>query len=164
MALWCGSFEEWEDEFKMTAKALGELSLGLRANAQIANGKEYISGRGVPHMDPITVATFISLQIASGFLKEHGKEIYGKVKELLRPEELITLNLLENHPGNGELQQQVAGLIGKQLATNSDLARECETLLENFRASISIENQIRQTGDDNIAMQGIHGSQININK
>ena len=115
-------------------------------------------------MDLITIATFISLEIASGFLKEHGKEIYGKVRELLRPEELITLNLLENHPGDGELQQQVAGLIGKQLATNSDLARECQTLLEKFRASITIENQITQTGDGNIAMQGIHGSQVNINK
>ena len=115
-------------------------------------------------MDLTTVATFICLQIASGFLKEHGKEIYGKVKELLRPEELITLNLLENEPGSGKLQQQVAGLIATQLATNPDLAQECDALLEKFRGSITIENRIMQTGDDNIAMQGIHGSQVNINK
>ena len=115
-------------------------------------------------MDLTTVATFICLQIASGFLKEHGKEIYGKVKELLRPEELIALNLLENEPKSGELQQQVAGLIATQLATNPDLAQECEALLEKFRAAITIKNQITQTGDGNIAMQEVHGSQININK
>jgi hypothetical protein len=113
-------------------------------------------------MDLTTVATFICLQIASGFLKENGKEIYGKVKELLRPEEFITLNLLENEPGSGELQQQVAGLIATQLAANPDLAQECEALLEKFRAAI--KNQITQTGDGNIAMQGVHGSQISINK
>ncbi|HEY0725864.1 MAG TPA: hypothetical protein VGD41_18090 [Pyrinomonadaceae bacterium] len=115
-------------------------------------------------MDPITIATFISLQIASGFLKEHGKEIYGKVKELLRPEELVTLNLLENQPGNAELQQQVAGLIGTQLEANPGLARECEALLNEFRAAVTIKSQITQKGDGNIAMQEIHRSQININK
>jgi hypothetical protein len=115
-------------------------------------------------MDLISIATFISLEIASGFLKEHGKEIYGKVKEVLRPEELITLNLLENQPGSGELQQQLAGLIETQLAANPNLARECEALLKQFRAAIMIKNQITQEGDGNIAMQEIHGSQININK
>lgn len=115
-------------------------------------------------MDLISIATFISLEIASGFLKEHGKEIYGKVKEVLRPEELITLNLLENQPESGELQQQLAGLIGTQLAANPNLARECEALLKQFRGAIMIKNQITQEGDGNIAMKEIHGSQININK
>jgi hypothetical protein len=115
-------------------------------------------------MDLISIATFISLEIASGFLKEHGKEIYGKVKEVLRPEELITLNLLENQPESGELQQRLAGLIGTQLAANPNLARECEALLNQFRAAIMIKNQITQEGDGNIAMQEIQGGQININK
>lgn len=40
-----------------------------------------------------TIATFISLEIASGFLKEHGKEIYHKVKDLLTPtHEVIVLS------------------------------------------------------------------------
>ena len=44
----------------------------------MATGKINVSGRGVPH-DLITIATFISLAITSGFLKG----IYGTVKELL---------------------------------------------------------------------------------
>jgi|SRR5882724_13670249 len=115
-------------------------------------------------MDLISIATFISLEIASGFLKEHGKEIYGKLKEVIRPDELITLNLLENQPGSAELQKQVAGVIGTQLAANPNLARECEALLKEFQAAITIQNQITQTGDGNVAMQEILGSQININK
>ena len=35
-------------------------------------------GGGFP-MDLATIVGFISIQVASGFLKEHGKEIYQKV-------------------------------------------------------------------------------------
>jgi ascorbate-specific PTS system EIIC-type component UlaA len=34
-------------------------------------------------MDLETIVGFISIQVASGFLKEHGKEIYQKVKGVL---------------------------------------------------------------------------------
>jgi hypothetical protein len=115
-------------------------------------------------MDLISIATFISLEIASGFLKEHGKEIYGKLKEALKPEELITLNLLETHPDDRNFQQKVASSIGTHLASDPNLSRECEALLKEFQANIKITNEITQTGNGNVAMQEIHGSQININK
>jgi hypothetical protein len=148
----------------VTAVLISHRKVRIALSEQILPGNYRIEWERNFRMDLITIATFISLQIASGFLKEHGKEIYGKVKELLRPEELVTLNLLENQPGSAELQQQVAGLIGTQLGANPDLARECEALLKEFRASITIKNQITQQGDGNIAMQDIQGSQININK
>ena len=55
-------------------------------------------------MDFEMIVGFISLQVASGFLKEHGKEIYHKVKGLLTDDELISLNLLEKYPESKELQ------------------------------------------------------------
>jgi hypothetical protein len=115
-------------------------------------------------MDLMTIATFISLEVASGFLKEHGKEIYQKVKALLTPEELISLKLLETHPDSGELQHEVASALGTRLRTNPQIVQELEEFLAKFPASARKTNTITQTGDGNISIQDIHGSEVNLNK
>ena len=115
-------------------------------------------------MDFVTIATFISLQVASGFLKEHGKEIYQKVKGLLTPEELISLDLLEKYPESKELQGEVATALETHLGANPDVAQELTALLEKLPAFEAKQNTITQTGDGNTAVQDIHGSEININK
>lgn len=115
-------------------------------------------------MDFLTIATFISLEVASGFLKEHGKEIYHKVKGLLTPEELISLNLLEKHPESKELQGEVAAALETHLRDDPGIAQELEALLARLPAFEAKRNAITQTGDGNTAIQDVHGSKININK
>ncbi|HKQ04140.1 MAG TPA: hypothetical protein VJ464_03340 [Blastocatellia bacterium] len=115
-------------------------------------------------MDVLTIASFIAVQVASGFLKEHGKEIYQKVKGILTPEELITLGLLEKHPQSKELQGEVATAVQTHLKTDPGLAQELETLIARLPAIETKQNTISQTGDGNIAVQDIQDSEININK
>ena len=115
-------------------------------------------------MDFITIATFISLEVASGFLKEHGKEIYHRVKGLLTPEELISLNLLEKYPESKELQGEVASALENHLEANPDIAKELEGLLARLPAPETKQNVITQAGDGNIAIQDTHGSKITVNE
>ena len=109
-----------------------------------------------------TIVGFISIQVASGFLKEHGKEIYQKVKSILTDDELISLNLLEANPENRELQEKVAAQLKAHLETNPSLAEELEALIATLRALGTKQNALSQTGDDNIALQDVHGSKISI--
>jgi hypothetical protein len=81
-------------------------------------------------MDWTTVATFISLEIASGFLKEHGKEIYHKAKGLLTPTELTTLGLLEQYPDSKKLQGEVANAFETHLKSNPDITNELNKLIK----------------------------------
>lgn len=115
-------------------------------------------------MDLMTIATFISLEVASGFLKEHGKELYHKVKALLTPQELISLNLLEKYPESKELQGEVTSALKTHLETNPDIAEELEALLVTLPAFAAKQNTIDQAGNGNIAVQDVHGSKINISK
>lgn len=107
-------------------------------------------------MDLITIATFISLEVASGFLKEHGKDIYQRVKNLLTPEELISLDLLEKYPHSKELQGEVATALKTHLEADPDIAKELEALLAKLPAAATKQNTLTQTGDANISVQGSH--------
>src|SRR5260370_662426 len=100
-------------------------------------------------MDLITIATFVSLEVASGFLKAPGQDIYQKVKKLLTPQELISLDLLEKYPQSKELQGEVATAVQRHLETNPDITKE----LEAFLAKLP-QNRVTQTGNANIAVQG----------
>jgi hypothetical protein len=111
-----------------------------------------------------TVAAFIALEIASGFLKEHGKEIYHKAKDLLTPDEIITLNLLEKYPNSKELQGEVATSLETHLKSNPKIAKELEELIKQLPLSQVMRNTITQTGDSHIAVQDTKDSNININK
>ena len=115
-------------------------------------------------MDLETIVGFISIQVASGFLKEHGKEIYQKVKSILTEDELISLNLLEANPENKELQEKVAGQLKTHLETNPAIAEEFKVLIAKLRALGTKQNALSQTGDDNIALQDVHGSKISIGR
>jgi hypothetical protein len=85
-------------------------------------------------MDLEMIVGFISLQVASGFLKEHGNEIYHKVKGLLTDDELISLNLLEQYPESKELQDRFAGELKAHLETNPDIAEQLEGLIKKLPA------------------------------
>lgn len=115
-------------------------------------------------MDLTTIAGFISLQVASGFLKEHGKEIYHKVKALMTDDELISLNLLEKNPESKELQDEFASGLKAHLEKNPGVAQQLEALIANLPPFENKQNALSQTGDANIALQDVHGSKINIGK
>ena len=115
-------------------------------------------------MNLATIVGFISIEVASGFLKEHGKEIYQKVKSILTDDELISLNLLEANPANKELQEKIAGQLKAHLETSPAIAEEFEALIAKLRVRGTKQNALSQTGDDNIALQDVHGSKINIGR
>ena len=115
-------------------------------------------------MDLEMIVGFISLQVASGFLKEHGKEIYHKVKGLLTDDELISLNLLEKYPESKELHDRFAGELKAHLETNPDIAKQLEGLIKKLPSFEKKQNALSQTGEANIALQDVHGSKINIGK
>src|SRR5215213_2864051 len=98
--------------------------------------KKFLSGGGLS-MDLEMIVGFISLQVASGFLKEHGKEIYHKVKGLLTDDELTSLNLLEKYPESKELQDRFAGELKAHLETNPDIAEQLEGLIKKLPRGIS---------------------------
>lgn len=105
-------------------------------------------------MDLISIATFISLEVASGFLKEHGKEIYQKVKDLLTPDELTTLNLLEQYPDSKKLQGEVEATLKTHLESNPDAAEELEALIAKLPKTETTRNTANQSGSANISVQG----------
>jgi hypothetical protein len=88
-------------------------------------------------MEPAIVATFIVLEIASGFLKEHGKEIYHKAKGLLTPEEIITLDLLEKYPESKELQGEIETVLEAHFKANPKISKDVEELLVKLKQNIS---------------------------
>lgn len=118
-------------------------------------------------MEPATIAiatvSFIALQIATGGLKEIGKEIYGKVKDSLKPDEIIKLDLLEKYPESKELKGEVVEVLTKHLETTPELAKELNELLKQIPATQIKQNTIDIDGDNNIAVQDISGK-VNINK
>jgi hypothetical protein len=113
-------------------------------------------------MDLETIVEFISLEVASGFLKEHGEEIYHQVKALLTSDELISLNLLEKHPESKELQDEFACGLKAHLETNLGIAEQLEALIAELPASERKQNALSQTGEANIALQDVQGSKIDI--
>jgi len=133
-------------------------------SASELNNESSICLEEVFPMDLETIVGFISIQVASGFLKEHGKEIYQKVKGVLTDDELISLNLLEAHPEKKELQDKVAGQLKAHLETNPAIAEELEALIAKLPGFESKQNVLSQTGEGNIAVQDVHGSKISIGR
>lgn len=107
-----------------------------------------------------TVAAFIVLEIASGFLKENGKEIYQKTKALLTPEELITLDLLEQVPDSPNLQAEVTAALEKHLEAKPDLTEELNRLVEQYKNSGGQTSINRQLGSENYNIQNSPNSKI----
>ena len=116
-------------------------------------------------MEPTTIAiaavAYIALQIAEGGLKEIGKDIYGKVKASLQPEEIIALNLLEKYPKSEEIKIEVAQTLAKRLAEQPSLAGELEELLNKLPAPQVKQNTIDVKGNNNQVYQDISNSTIN---
>ncbi|MDQ6786764.1 MAG: hypothetical protein M3033_08130 [Acidobacteriota bacterium] len=113
-------------------------------------------------MDLVTIASFISLEIASGFLKEHGKEIYHKAKGLLTPEEITTLDLLEKYPKSKELQGEIETALEKHLKANPEISEDFEKLLVKLKKTnptkiineVIVDSEIKNNLISNTERQG----------
>ena len=108
-------------------------------------------------------ASFIALEITAGGLKEIGKDIYGKVKNTLNPDEIITLGLLEKHPQSKELQGEVAEVLTAHLTEKPDLAADLHELLKKANFTDASSNFNIQQGKTNINIQSSPNSQIKFN-
>jgi hypothetical protein len=112
----------------------------------------------------LMIVGYIAANVATGFLEEPGKELYQKVKGLLKPDEMIKLNLLEQVPDSPKLQNEVATALDTHLKANPDIAAQLEKLLKQIPASQIKQNTMTQTGNNNIGLQDITGSDIKINQ
>jgi hypothetical protein len=113
----------------------------------------------------ITIVGYIAANVATGFLEEPGKELYQKVKGLLKPDEMITLNLLEKYPENKDMQSEVATALDTHLKANPDIAAQLEELLKtiNQTPANTSTNFNQQQGETNTNIQGNQNSNINLN-
>jgi hypothetical protein len=119
-------------------------------------------------MEPSTIAvaavSFIALEIAAGGLKEIGKDIYGKVKEALKPDEIIKLDLLEKYPESRELKGEVAEVLTKRLEAKPELVKELDELLKKANVPASSTNINIQQGKTNINVQNSPSSEVKFNE
>lgn len=115
-------------------------------------------------MDLSTLATFISIEMARGFLKEPGKEIYERLKALLKPNELVSLNLFEQQPQDEEIRKNFTTVLETHLRANPEATRDLMSLLRRLPGYETKLRSISQVGDNNIAFQDVQGSVINVNK
>lgn len=96
---------------------------------------------------------------------ENRTAILDKVKKLLKPDEIIKLNLLEDYSDSTKLQKEVTDILTPRLEENPEAAKEIETLLTRFDNSLQIKrNVMRVEGNENISIQDSSGSSITINK
>ncbi len=91
-------------------------------------------------------------------------EIWNKVKGLFAPDELTTLKLFEENPEDARIQGKLEGKLEEKLKLNLEVAAELDALLKNLPAIQAKQNTQTITGDGNIAVQDVSGSNININK
>jgi hypothetical protein len=111
-----------------------------------------------------TTVEFITLGIISGTLKEIGKDIYEKTKQLLQGDELVMLGLLEENPASEDFKKVVSEKLVPRLIENPETASEISKLLQQFELNQIKKNTISQSGDSNIAIQDTTNSKITIQK
>jgi hypothetical protein len=113
----------------------------------------------------LTAVAYIAAHVATGFLEEPGKELYQKVKGLLKPDEMITLDLLEKYPENKDLQSEVASALETRLQANPDIAGQLEKLLKTVnQTSVNTSTNFnQQQGETNTNIQGNQNTNVNLN-
>jgi hypothetical protein len=119
-------------------------------------------------MEPATIAiaavTFLAGGIAGGGLEEIGKDIYGKIKNRFKPDEIIKLDLMEKYPEVKELQGEVTEVLTKHLEASPEFSNELAELVKRIPASQIKQNTMNIKGDGTIALQDVSKSDIEINR
>ena len=94
--------------------------------------------------------------------EESGNTALSLIKGLFTPDELITLNLSADALQDPKAQGKLEGKLEERLSANPDIARQLEALLASLPEGKT--NTMTQTGNDNIGVQDVQGSTINITR
>ena len=117
-----------------------------------------------------TLATALVTALATKAFEKAGEKVGEKsgetalslVKGLFAPDELITLNLSAEALQDPKAQGRLEAKLEDRLAAHPDIAKQLEAWLEQLPKVDGKTNIMMQTGNDNIGMQDIQGSTINI--
>ena len=132
-------------------------------------------------MEPVTVAVIAASAVkalvpffskgAEKFVDKSAEEVFNKrseiwnkVKGLFAEDELTTLKLFENDPENVETQAELRGELKQILKTNPDAADELDKLVKQLPEVQIKQNTIDIKGNENIAIQDVSGSKIDIKR
>ena len=103
--------------------------------------------------------------------KKTGEEVFdkrqtilAKVKDLFVGDELITLNLLAENPEDEKQQGRLESKLEDKLKDHPKVAKELDDLLKSISVAQIQQNTMTITGNENIGIQGVVGSKINIKK
>jgi hypothetical protein len=96
--------------------------------------------------------------------KESGTTALSLIKGLFTPNELTTLNLSADALQDPKAQGKLEGKLEERLAANPDIAKQLEALLASLPKAEGKTNTLTQSGNDNIGLQDVSGSRINITK
>lgn len=109
------------------------------------------------------IEKFVEKSAEEGFNER--KAIWDKIKGLFGYDDLTMLNLLEKAESSEKEMGKLEGRLEDRLASNPEIAKELEELLKKIPQSTTVkQNTITQTGNDNVAVQDVQGSNININR
>jgi hypothetical protein len=119
-------------------------------------------------MDPTSIAiaavTYVAGELAGTGLKELGKDLYGKFKELWKSDEMVKLDLFEKYPKSEDIKTEVSQDLAKRLEENPDIAKEFEGLVKQIPAVQIKQNTTTITGDHNLSFQDTSNSTFNLNQ
>lgn len=119
-----------------------------------------------------TLATTLVTALATKAVEKAGEKVGEKsgetllslVKGLFAPDELITLNLSAEALQDPKAQGRLEAKLEDRLAAHPDIAKQLEAWLEQLPKAEGKTNIMMQTGNDNIGMQDIQSSTINIKR
>ncbi len=94
--------------------------------------------------------------------KESGTTALSLIKGLFTPDELITLNLSAEALQDPKAQGKLEAKLEDRLAAHPDIAKQLEALLAQLPKGEGKTNTLTQTGDNNVGVQDVQGSTINI--
>jgi hypothetical protein len=96
--------------------------------------------------------------------EKSGETVLSLVKGLFTHEELITLNLSAEALQDPKAQGRLEAKLEDRLPAHPDIAEQLEAWLKQLPEAEGAINIMKQTGNDNIGMQNIQGSEINIKR
>lgn len=96
--------------------------------------------------------------------KESGTTVLSLIKGLFTPDELTTLNLSAEALQDPKAQGKLEGKLEDRLSAHPDIAQQLEALLASLPKGEGKTNTMTQTGNDNIGLQDVQGSTINITR
>jgi len=96
--------------------------------------------------------------------EKSGETALSLVKGLFTPEELITIDLSAEALQDPKAQGRLKAKLEDRLAAHPDIAKQLGAWLEQLPKAEDKTNTMTQTGNDNIGLQDIQGSTINIKR